>query len=395
MAVREICKDVYSVGALDRDRRLFDELIPLPNGTSYNSYLIIGSEKTALIDTVDPGKLAQLKANLSEMGVKKIDYIIPNHAEQDHSGSLPMMLELFPMAKIVTNEKCMPMLIDLLPSLKNDDFIVINDKGTISLGNKTLEFIIAPWVHWPETMFTYLKEEKILFTCDFLGSHLATDDLYADDRDLVYSSAKRYFAEIMMPFRSSIKTILEKLKAYDIKIAAPSHGPIYKDVKFITDAYSEWSSDAVKNEVAIPYVSMHGSTHYMVEYLSRKLTEKGVKVRTFDIAHSDIGEIAGSLIDAATLVVGTSTVLAGPHPQAAYATFLANALRPKTKFLSIIGSYGWGGRTVEVLSQMIGNLKVEVLPPVVIKGYPKEADLKALDGLAASIAEKHALLGLK
>jgi flavorubredoxin len=392
MAVREIKKDILAVGAIDWDRRLFDELIPLPNGTSYNAYIIKGSEKTVLIDTVDPAKWEELKANLDEAGIKKIDYVIPNHAEQDHSGSLPLIMKKYPMVKIVTNAKCKPMLIDLMPSLKDDDFMVVADKEMLSLGNKTLEFIIAPWVHWPETMFTYLKEDKILFSCDFLGSHLAQSDLFVKDKDVVYESAKRYFAEIMMPFRSNIKTNLEKLKAYQIDMVAPSHGPIYKEPKIIIDAYIDWTSDVVKNEVVLPYVSMHGSTKAMVDYLSSKLIEKGVKVKVFDISVSDVGEIAESLVDAATIVLGVSTVLAGPHPKAAYVAMLANALRPKTKYLSIIGSFGWGGKTIETLSALIPNLKVEVILPVYIKGYPKEADFKALDGLVDTIVQKHSLV---
>jgi flavorubredoxin len=394
MAVRQIKPDILAVGAIDFDRRLFDELIPLPHGTSYNSYLIKGSEKTALIDSAEPAMFNEFAANLKEAGIKKLDYVISSHAEQDHSGSLPKVVKMFPGVKIVTNAKCKPMLTDLMPELKDDDFMVIADKETLSLGNKTLEFILAPWVHWPETMLTYLKEDRILFPCDFLGSHFASSDLFVDDEATLYESAKRYYAEIMMPFRTGIKGHLEKLKSYKIDMIAPSHGPVYNKPKFILDAYDEWTSDKVKNEVVLPFVSMHGSTRVMVEYLTDKLIDKKITVYPFDISKTDIGELAKSLVDAATIVVGTSTVLAGPHPLAAYATLLANALRPKTKFISIIGSFGWGGKTIETLSSMIGNLKVEVIPPVVIKGYPKKADLEALDKLAEEIYNKHKLIGI-
>ena len=232
MAIRELKGDIYSVGAIDWDRRLFDELIPLPDGTSYNSYLIKGSEKTALIDTVDPTKGYELIGNLKKLDVKNIDYVISNHAEQDHSGSIPKILELYPDATVVTNPKCKDFLKDLL-LIPEDKFIAVNDGDTLSLGNKTLEFILAPWVHWPETMFTYLKEDKILFTCDFLGSHLATSDLFVADEAKVYESAKRYYAEIMMPFRTSIKKHLERIKGIEVEIAATSHGPIYKRPEFI------------------------------------------------------------------------------------------------------------------------------------------------------------------
>ncbi|MCX5719792.1 MAG: FprA family A-type flavoprotein, partial [Nitrospirae bacterium] len=236
MAVREIKTDIYSVGAIDWDRRLFDELIPLPDGTSYNSYVIKGSEKIALIDTVDPTKEYELISNLEKLDIKSIDYVISHHAEQDHSGTIPKILELFPNAKVLTNPKCKDMLIDLL-FIPEDKFIPINDMETVSLGNKTLEFIFAPWVHWPETMFTYVKEDKILFTCDFLGSHLATSNVFAPDEPKVYESAKRYFAEIMMPFRTSIKKHLERIKGLQIELVAPSHGPIYLNPDFIINAY--------------------------------------------------------------------------------------------------------------------------------------------------------------
>jgi len=393
--IRSVSKDVVSVGVLDWDRRLFDELIPLPKGTSYNSYIIKGSAKTALIDTVDPTKTGELLDNIREAGIKQIDYIISHHAEQDHSGSIPKVLEMFPAAKVVTNARCKSMLIDLMPSLKEDNFQVINDGDTISLGNKNLEFIFAPWVHWPETMCTYLKEDKVLFTCDFLGSHLAQSELFAVDEPMVYESAKRYYAEIMMPFRTSINTHLERLKEYQIEMIAPSHGPVYKKPKFIMDAYADWASDKVKNEVVVPFVSMHGSTRKMVDHFVGKLMEKGIIVKPFNLTQTDIGQLAEAMVDAATIVLGCPTVLVGPHPSIAHAAFLANALRPKTRFLSVIGSFGWGGKMLDQLSAMIPNLKVEVLSPVIIKGFPKEADIKALDVLAETIVTKHGTLGLK
>lgn len=388
MSNRQIKENIYAVGALDSERRLFDELIPLPDGTTYNSYIIKGRDKTVLLDTVDPTKTDILIESLKSLNITKIDYVIAHHGEQDHSGSIPKILELYPMAKVAANEKCKAELIDLL-LIPENKFMTIADRQTLSLGDKTLEFIFTPWVHWPETMATYLKEDKILFTCDFFGSHLAQSSLYADDWAKVYDSAKRYYAEIMMPFRTNIINNIEKLKNLQIDMICPSHGPVYKEPQKIIEAYKNWISDEVKNEVIIPYVSMHGSTAKMVEYFVDALVKKGITVKTFDLSKTDIGELAKSLIDAATIVVGTPTVLAGAHPQAAYAAFLANALRPKTKYLSIIGSYGWGGRVVEQLAGMTPNLKVEVIDPVLIKGYPKEADFKAIDALAEAIHAKH------
>ncbi|HOV99098.1 MAG TPA: FprA family A-type flavoprotein [Bacteroidota bacterium] len=391
MAIREIKNNIFAVGVNDWDRRLFDELIPLPDGTSYNSYLIKGSEKIALIDTADPAKEDEFVNNLRETGVQKIDYVIANHAEQDHSGAIPKVLELYPDSKVVTNEKCKNMLIDLL-LIPAERFITIKDGETLSLGDRTLKFIIAPWVHWPETMLTYLIEDKILFPCDFFGSHLASSELYADDECEVYLSAKRYYAEIMMPFRANIKKHMEKLASYEFETIAPSHGPVYRNPKFILNAYNDWISDDVKNEVILPFVSMHHSTRAMVDYFISALIKRNIIVKPFNLTQTDIGELAMSLVDASTIVIGSPTVLTGPHPQVVSAVYLANALRPKLKYASVIGSYGWGGKMLDTIKGLITNLNVELLEPVIVKGYPKGTDFQSLDKLADAILEKHKVI---
>jgi flavorubredoxin len=380
------------MGAVDWDRRLFDALIPLPDGTSYNAYFIKASEKNVLLDSADPALSEVLLSQLE--GIDRIDYLISHHAEQDHSGTIPKVLEKYPAAKLICSTKAKSMLIDLL-KITEDRFVTVEDGETLSLGDKTLKFIYTPWVHWPETMSTYLQEEKILFSCDFFGSHIATSDLFVTDEGRVYEAAKRYFAEIMMPFRNIIKKNLEKVSELDINMIAPSHGSIYERPEFILNAYREWVMGEPKNTVVLPYVSMHDSTKLMVDHLLKALVSRGVKVEQFNLAVTDIGKLAMALVDAATIVIGTPTVLAGPHPLAAYAAFLANALRPKVEFLSIIGSYGWGGKTVDVLAGMIPNLKVQVLDPILCKGLPAEADYQALDSLAATIASKHKERGFK
>jgi len=391
--MRQIKPNVHAVGAIDFDARLFDRLIPLPDGTSYNSYLIKGSEKTALLDTVDPTKTQVLFDNLSKAGAGKLDYVIAHHAEQDHSGSLSDILAQYLDAKVVTNPKCKAMLIDLL-DIQDDKFITVADGEILSLGDKSLQFIYLPWVHWPETFATYLQEDKILFPCDFFGAHLATSSLFVDDEATVYESAKRYYAEIMMPFRRQINTNLAKLESIEIDIIAPSHGPVHNRPEFIIDAYKDWASDVVKNQVVVPYVSMHGSTAKMVSYFVDALIKRGITVKQFELSTVDIGKLAMSLVDAATIVIGSPTVLTGPHPCAAYAAFLANALRPKTKFASIIGSFGWGSKIIEQLTAMLPNLKVEILGPVITKGFPKDNDFIALDKLADEILAKHKELGI-
>jgi flavorubredoxin len=389
MEKRKIRDQVYWLGAVDWDRRLFDSLIPLPDGTSYNAYLIQGSERTVLTDSVDPTKADTLLTQLQT--VPRVDYVIAHHAEQDHSGSIPLVLERYPEARVIATPKGVDMLIDhlLIPA---ERFMAVEDGETLSLGDKTLTFVHTPWVHWPETMVTYLAEERMLFTCDFFGSHLATSDLYVTDEGRVYEAAKRYYAEIMMPFRRVIQRNLDKLAGYEIDLIAPSHGPVYDRPEFILDAYRDWTSETPKNVAVVPYISTHGSTRKMVEHLVGALAARDVTVYQFDLAVTDIGKLAISLVDAATIIIGTPTIHVGPHPAVFYAAHLANALRPKARFASIVGSYGWNSKAVEQIAGLIPNLKVELLEPVLCKGYPQEADFAALDRLADEVAERHETL---
>lgn len=391
MAAKKIKEGVYWVGAIDWDRVLFDELVTLPEGTSYNAYLVVGSEKTALIDTVEPFKKEELFRNLEDAGVDRVDYIVSNHAEQDHSGAIPDVLERFPEAKVVTNKKCKSMLIDLL-DLPEDVFQVIEEGEELSLGNKTLQFFMAPWVHWPETMFTWLKEDRVLFTCDFLGSHIATSELFDttdENRAKVYLETKRYYAEIMMPFRNFIKKHLALIDRLQPEIVAPSHGVVIKDVDFMTDAYKRWVSDEVKPMVIIPFVSMHDSTRHMVDFLTSELSKEGVIVRPYNLIKSDLGNVAMDLVDAAAVVIASPTILAGAHPAVISFAYLMNGLRPKTKFLGVIGSYGWNGKVmVKHVQDTLKNVKAEWLEPVLVKGLPKEEDYEKLTQFAKELAYK-------
>jgi flavorubredoxin len=388
LAVREVMKDIYWVGAIDWDRRLFDELIPLPDGTSYNSFLIKNKDEALLIDTVDPTKKEEFFQNIRAAKVKNIKYLIAHHAEQDHAGCIKDIVKEFPGCKIITNQKCKELLIDEL-HLEEEDFYEIKDGDIFQFGDRKLQFIFAPWVHWPETFLTYLPEEKILFTCDFFGSHLATSELWASDNTHLYRAAKRYYAEIMMPFRQIIKKHLERLKSISIKMIAPSHGPIYQNPEYILKAYDEWVSDKVKNEVIIPYISMHGSTQKMVSYLMDQLMKKDIKVTPYHLIFTDIGELAMALVDAATVILASPTVLTGPHPQIVYAAYLCNILKPKVKYAGIIGSFGWGSKMEQDILQILTNLKVELLPTVMTKSYPREEDFGRLDRLARQIISNH------
>jgi flavorubredoxin len=377
------------MGAVDWNRRLFDSLIPLPDGTSYNAYLVRGTEKTALIDAVDPAMLEILKRHLSH--VDRVDYIIAQHAEQDHAGGIPFVMEKYPEAIVICSPKAKDLLITHLDVPENK-IRTVADGESLSLGGKTLKFIHTPWVHWPETMSTYLAEDRIVFTCDFLGAHIASSELFAGDDIYVIEAAKRYYAEIMMPFRSMVRSNLKKIRELQFDLIAPSHGQIYDKPERILAAYEDWSSDRVENRVVLPYVSMHGSTELMVDHLVAALAERGVAVQKFELTTTDIGKLAMALVDAATIVIGAPTVHMGPHPAVFSATHLANALRPKLKYAAIIGSYGWSTQVVERISGLIPNLKVEVLGTVLCRGLPRAATFAELDALADAIRAKHAAL---
>ena len=386
MRARKIRPGVTWMGAQDFDRRLFDELIPLPEGTSYNAYLVEGSEKVALIDTVDPDKIATLLAQLE--GVPRLDYLIVQHVEQDHSGSVPRVLEKYPEATVVTTPKGKGMILDHL-HVAEERIKTVEDGETLSLGDRTCRFIHAPWVHWPETMLTLLEEEKVLFTCDLFGSHVATTELYAHDKQRIYEAAKRYYAEIMMPFRTVIKGHLEKLAGLEFELIAPSHGPVYDDVNFILDAYRHWILDPPEDLVIVPYVSMHGSTQVAVQRLVDNLVDHGVRTEPFNLTVTDVGRLAISLVDASTAVFATPTVLTGPHPSIVSAAYLTNALRPKLRYAGAIASYGWAGKAERQLADLLPSLKVDWLEPVVVKGLANDEDLRSIDRLAEAIAERH------
>ncbi len=384
----EIVKGVFEVGAKDWDREMFDELIPLPDGTSYNSYIIKSEGKTVLIDTVDPTKTHVLFEHLENINVENIDYVVSNHAEQDHSGSIPMVLKKFPEAKVITNPKCKKLLISHL-DLDEEVFITIDEKTQFKFGNKTLEFIYTPWVHWPETMSTYLVEDKILFTCDFFGSHRATSKLFVYDEHKVLEDAKRYYAEIMMPFRKHIAKNITKVEQKEIDFIAPSHGPVYNRPALIIDAYKEWISPRVLNKIIIPYVSMHDSTAAIVEKMVEKFTQADIHVIPFNIPKTDIGQIAIELVDAATIIFGSPVILGGIHPQLVNVAYLANMLRPKAKYVSFIGSHGWGGKMMKQYEALLSNVKAEVVEPTFVRGIPTEENDDEINSLIDKIVGLH------
>jgi flavorubredoxin len=385
--IAKISEGVYWVGARDWNRRLFDALIPLPKGTTYNSYLVIGESKKALIDTVNPGFEKELEDKIRKVvDPSEIDYVIMNHAEPDHASAIPYIMSINSKAKLVTSNRGAKMA-QTFYKVPEERIIAVRDKETINLGGKTLQFIEAPMLHWPETMFTYLQENKILFPCDFFGSHRA-DGLYDDEVEDLIVYAQRYFGEIMMPFRVMGQKALEKIKDLEIEIIAPSHGPIHRNPERILEAYRKWVNGETRQKAIIVYVTMWNSTEKMIKSIADTLTSEGVEIVVYNLTLSDIGDVAKDLVDSRAIVLGAPTVLGGMHPLGVYATYLVKALHPPTKFGVVLSSYGWGGGTVKHIQEILGPSKIEVVGAIEVNGPPTENDVKQIIELGKALAKR-------
>ncbi|MEM1586158.1 MAG: FprA family A-type flavoprotein [Candidatus Bathyarchaeia archaeon] len=386
-SVVEIFKNIYWVGVRDWNRRLFDALIPLPKGTSYNAYLIVGSEGKALIDTVNPGFEKELEGKVRLLvDPEEINYIVMNHAEPDHAGAIPHMMRAAPRSKLVATARGSRMA-QIYYRVPQDRIKIVADDEIISLGDKTLHFIDVPMLHWPETMFTYLEEDGILFPCDFFGAHLA-GGLYSDEVEDLIVHAQRYWGEIMMPYRTMAQKALDKISNLNIKMIAPSHGPIHRRPEMILNAYRWWAAGETKRKVTIAYVSMWGSTEAMVSQMAERLSLDGIELALHNLAVADIGELARDLVDSRAVIIGAPTVLGGAHPLAIYAAHILRMLRPPTKFAAILSSYGWGGGAVKQIQEIIKDLRIEVVGVLEVNGPPTEENMKQIIELGESLVKK-------
>jgi len=385
--IAKLSEGVYWVGARDWNRRLFDSLIPLPKGTSYNAYLIIGKSKKALIDTVNPGFEKELEEKIRRLvDPSEIDYVIMNHAEPDHAGAIPHVISINNKAKLVTTSKGAKMA-QIFYKVPEKRIQVVRDQETIDLGSKTLRFIEAPMLHWPETMFTYLHEDKILFPCDFFGSHLAKG-LYDDEVEDLIVHAQRYWGEIMMPFSVMAKKALEKIKDLEIRMIAPSHGPIHRNPDRILGAYGKWANGETKRKAIIVYATMWNSTEKMIQPIAETLASEGIETAVYNLASSNIGDVAKDLVDSRAIILGAPTVFSGAHPLAVYATYLVKALRPPLKFAVVLSSYGWGGGAIKQVQEILGPSKMEIVGAIEINGPPTEKDITQIVDLGKTLARK-------
>jgi flavorubredoxin len=257
------------------------------------------------------------------------------------------------------------------------------------LGGKTLRFIDAPWLHWPETMFTYCVEDKVLFPCDFFGAHIAKSRLYDDEvGDIVLPEAKRYYAEIMMPFPVAIQRALDKVKTLDLNIIAPSHGPIYRNPRRILDAYEQWARGPLPKKVVVIYVSMWGSTEALEKTIVESISAEGVETVPYNLLVADISHVMRDLVDASAIVIGAPTVLNGAHPLAIMATELVRALKPRAKLVAVFGSYGWGRGAVKMITDRLQQSGFEILETLEVRGPPKSEDIQKATDLGKHVAQR-------
>ncbi|HHW16041.1 MAG TPA: FprA family A-type flavoprotein [Methanothermobacter sp.] len=383
MVIKRVAEDVYALQSFDWDRRTFDSILETPKGTTYNSFLI-KDEKNILIDSTKPSMAKELLEDLESLNVQ-IDYIVSQHAEQDHSGAIPALLREYPNAKILGTRACKELLENLL-GIPAEKIQNIEDGQVLSAGRHKLNLIVTPWVHWPDTMVSYLLPEGILFSCDFFASHFATTKTITKLEE-IQEEAKRYYAHIMMPFSQMIQGNLEKLRNLEIRMIAPSHGPIIEKPEIILDLYGRWSSQTSK-KVTIAYISMHGSTELMVKHLTRTLTDLDVNIRVINLANTSTGELIMELVDSRAMIIASPTVLTRPHPSVASMLYLVNMLKPPIKYVALIGSYGWGTLIEKETRKLLGTMNIEFLEPVLIKGKPHKEDFERLDKLAWEIKEK-------
>jgi flavorubredoxin len=378
-------ENVYYVGVKDRERRLFDSLIPLPQGTTYNAYLI-KDEKTALIDTVNPGFEQELEQRINQIHpLEEIYYIIMNHAEPDHAGAIPFLLNKNSKAKLVATKRGSEAAQTYF-NVPDERILIVKDGDTITLGAKKLRFIEAPMLHWPETMFTYLEEDKILFPCDFFGLHTAYG-FYDDEVPEMIEYAQRYFGEIMMPYRAMGKRGMDKIKDLKIDMIAPSHGPIHRNPEKILQAYGKWTKGETLNKVTVVYATMWRSTEKMIMQLVETLDEEGVEAPVYNLASADVGDIAKDLVDSKGIVLGSPTVLGMMHPLAVYAAHLVKVLKPPAKFGIVLTSYGWGKGALSHASEMLGPTGLEVVGALEVNGPPSIEELENIRQISKTLAQ--------
>ncbi|HYH02120.1 MAG TPA: FprA family A-type flavoprotein [Bacillota bacterium] len=378
MKTQQLAENVWWIGALDPDLRIFDIIMRAEQGTSYNSYLIKGKDKTAIIETVKSGFMPEFLDKIQSLtDPARIDYIILNHMEPDHSGSIAELLKIAPHAQVVvskTGEHFIKNILNYEPNL-----LKMGDGDCLDLGGKTLQFIAAPFLHWPDSMFTYLVEDAILFDCDFLGAHYADPMLFGDldPNSRFFNDFKYYFDHIMRPFKRYVLQALDKLSKYPLKMVAPGHGPVIRqDIQKYLDCYRQWSeANPEQDRVIIAYVTAYGNTAKLAEKIAAGINATGVITELYDLVETNPATLVDKIEGSKGLCLGSPTINGDAvKPVHDLLSSLAT-LNLKGKLGAAFGSYGWSGEAVPILESRMAGIKFKVInstvKPILI---PTEAD---------------------
>lgn len=358
-----VCNGVDWVGVRHPDLKVFDDLFPTHNGTTYNSYLVRGSQKTAVIDTVKAPFTDEFLAKLSEhIAPEKIDMVVVNHTEPDHSGAVIALIETNPDIEVFCTKAGENFLRQLLNRSFNSH--VVTDGEEVDLGGKTLRFILAPYLHWPDTMFTYLVEEKVLFPCDAFGAHYCPTRLFDDEiADFSYDFFF-YFDCIMRPFKDKIRDAVAKVEDLEIDMVCPSHGPIRRQGgRGAIAAYKRWAAPAPTTErpkALMAVLSSHGNTRAMAEVIAEELERQGLDVQIFMVSQMRDDDYRNALEEADVLLIGTPTIQRDAPPHIWHALALISSVTPKARLAAVFGSYGWSGEAVKMVEERLRGLKFKL-----------------------------------
>ncbi len=389
MAV-EIRPGIFWVGVNDRTTDLFEGIWPLPHGVSYNAYLVVG-RKIALIDSVK-GHYAEefVRKILAVVDPARIDYLVVNHMEPDHSGALPLLRRVAPHAEILATPQALPLL-ESFYGIK-DGVRAVSEGERLDLGGKTLSFHPIPFVHWPETMATYEETERVLFPCDAFGGFRALDGvLFADEVDfsLYEDEILRYFANIVGMQSQAVLRAIEKLKGLRIEVIAPSHGLIWrKNPERIVELYARWARMEGEPGVALIYGSMYGETRKAAEALARGAAEEGLPVRVLDAGRVHPSFLVRDAWRFAGLALGSPTYDTGIFPPVEYALRLLERKRLKNRIVALFGSYGWKGGALRKLREKVEELGWEIVGELEFPGEPSPADLVRAKELGRALAQR-------
>ena len=390
--IAKVSKDIYWVGVNDRETDVFEALWPLPDGISYNSYLIM-DKKTALIDTV---KFDYHESYISKieniLDGRELNYLVINHMEPDHSGAVKAIKEKFPEVKIIANKKTA----NFLDGFYNisEDLNIISNEDSIDLGNRKLQFYLTPMVHWPETMMTYDTKDKVLFSGDAFGSFGALDGGIFDDeinKHRYDDEIIRYFSNIVGKYSRMVQKALDKLNDLSIEIVASTHGPIWRsDPEYIIDFYDRLSRHEGKDGVVVVYGSMYGNTKLMAERIARSVAESGVKnVVVHDAARTDNSYLISDIWKYNGLILGSCAYNTKVFPPVESLLSALENRRLSNRYLGIFGSFSWSGGGVKGIKEFADNSQLELVEPVVeVKHSPDKEMFLKCDNLAKNIGEK-------